>query len=127
MPTTRPDDDMPTLTASRVTRLFTFLNLVAGTPRMRSVILKKLKIDVRSFYRDLEVLRTLDIVITTEGERYSLTTPLSDALARLPFPDPCLSFQEALTLANGRTDAHKKLKARLSNFNGLNLPNGGTN
>lgn len=127
MPTTRPDDDTPTLTASRVTRLFTFLNLVAGTPRMRSVILKKLKIDVRSFYRDLEVLRTLGIVVTTEGERHHLSTPLSDALARLPFPDPGLSFQEAMTLANGRTDAHKKLRARLSSFNGLNLPNGGTN
>ena len=124
MPTTRPDDETPTLTASRVTRLYAFLNLVAGTPRVRSVILRKLKIDVRSFYRDLEVLRTLNIAITAEGERYHLTTPLSEALARLPFPDPGLSFQEAITLANGRTDAHRKLKARLNSFSGLSSSNG---
>ena len=127
MPTPRPEDDTPTLTPTRVTRLYSFLNLVSGTARVRSVILKKLKIDVRSFYRDLEVLRTLDIVITAEGDRYQLSTPLSDALARLPFPDPGLSFQDVITLSNGRTEAHRKLKARLSQFSGLLPPNGGTN
>jgi hypothetical protein len=37
-------------------------------------------------------------------------------VARLPFPDPCLSLGEIRQLAKGRTTAHRKLQARVAQF-----------
>ena len=107
------------VTAARAARLYRLLALVDAAPRVRSVLLKRLKVDLRGFYRDLELLRSLGVAVTADGDRYTLATPLDDALSRLPFPDPGLSLRDALQLAQGgRSDAHRKLRSRIDSFIG---------
>lgn len=106
------------ITGPRAARLYKLLAHVAEADRPRAAILRKLRVDLRGFYRDLELLRSLGIDVHCEGDRYRLLMPLDDALSRLPFPDPGLSLREALLLAEGRTDAHRKLRTRIHSFIG---------
>lgn len=119
----RPHDPPPVVTAQRAARLYRLLSLTAEKAQTRPAILRRLRVDLRGFYRDLELLRTLGIGVITDGDRYQLLGKLDEALARLPFPDPGLSLREALMLCNGRTDAHRKLRTRVNTFIGSN---GGT-
>jgi predicted DNA-binding transcriptional regulator YafY len=114
-----------TLTASRAARLYRLLTLLGAGPQTRAALLRRLKIDVRGFYRDLESLRALGIEVTTSGDepKYALAGELDDALAKLPFPDPGLNVRDALQLANGTTAAHRRLKQRVNSF--LNGTRGG--
>ena len=116
------------LTAQRAARLYRLLTLLGDGPLTRLQITRRLKIDVRGFYRDLESLRGLGIAVETgDDNRYSLAGGLDDALARLPFPDPGLNFRDVQQLAKGETAAHRKLKQRINSFLGGNsrpgLPN----
>lgn len=108
------------VTAPRAARLYRLLALVASAERTRSVILRRLRVDLRGFYRDLELLRSLGVDITCDQDRYRLLMSLDDALACLPFPDPGLSLRDALKLAEGRTDAHRRLRTRINHFIGAN-------
>lgn len=108
----------PGVTAQRAARLYRLLTLTTESPRPRQALLRRLKVDLRGFYRDLEFLRALGIAVASDGDRYRLTGTLDDALARLPFPDPGLSLRDALQLAQGRTDAHRKLRSRIKSFLG---------
>lgn len=113
----------PTLTASRATRLYKMLTLLAEGPQTRQKLLTRLRLDVRGFYRDLEAVRALGIEIAPNHDnKYTLAGDLDEALARLPFPDPGLSVRDALQLANGTTAAHRKLRRRIDAF----LPSAGT-
>jgi len=107
------------LTNPRAARLFRLLSLLGRGPQARQQILRKLHIDVRGFYRDLEALRAIGVEVHTgDDSRYYLTTNLDDALARLPFPDPGLNLRDVQQLAKGDTAAHRKLKQRISSFLG---------
>jgi hypothetical protein len=107
--------DASTLTSARATRLYKLLSLLEGSTRARATLLKKLKVDLRGFYRDVEVLRELGIKIEVEGDRYTLGTTLNEALALLPFPDPGLSFADVLNLSqDGTSTVQKKLRSRLT-------------
>jgi len=107
----------PTLTAARAARLYKLLTLLGKGPQTRRLLLSRLKLDVRGFYRDLEALRGHNIQITAAADnRYELTGTLNDALANLPFPDPGLNVRDALQLAVGTTAAHKKLRLRVNSF-----------
>ncbi len=111
----------PTITPGRAARLYHLLTLTAaGAGRTRPALLKKLKVDVRGFYRDLGFLRELAIEMTCDGDRYRLTGDLDAALDKLPFPDPGLSLRDAILLAEGRTAAHRRLKSRVTSFLGPN-------
>ena len=115
-----------TLTGQRAARLYRLLALLGEGPQTRQQVLRRLKLDVRGFYRDLEALRGLGIEVHTgDDNRYSLTVALDDALARLPFPDPGLNFRDVQQLAKGDTAAHRKLKQRISSFlgNGIRSAN----
>jgi predicted DNA-binding transcriptional regulator YafY len=114
-----------TLTASRAARLYRLLTLLGAGPQTRAALLRRLKIDVRGFYRDLESLRALGIDVSTSGDdpKYALDGELDDALEKLPFPDPGLNVRDALQLANGTTAAHRRLKQRVNSF--LNGTRGG--
>lgn len=113
------------VTSQRAGRLFRLLNLIGEAPRKRSVLLRKLKVDRRGFYRDLEFLRSLNVEITSDGDTYTLVGTVEDALIHLPFPDPGLSFQDVLMLASGgRSAAHRKLKSRLDIFTGPSVVGG---
>jgi hypothetical protein len=108
-----------TLTAQRAARLYRLVTLLGHGPQTRQQILRRLKLDVRGFYRDLEALRGLGVEVTPgEDNRYWLAGDLDDALARLPFPDPGLNFWDVQQLAKGDTLAHRKLRQRINSFLG---------
>jgi hypothetical protein len=107
------------LTPPRAARLYRLLTLLGHGPQPRPALLRKLKLDVRGFYRDLEALRGLGIEIHPDAQaRYGLTGELDDALAHLPFPDPGLSVGDALQLSNGASPAHRRLRRRVNDFLG---------
>lgn len=111
----------PALTPQRASRLYRLLTLLAAAPQTRASLLRKLGLDVRGFYRDLEALRGLGIEVATDpGNKYALTHDLDDALSRLPFPDPGLNVRDVQLLAEGNTAAHRKLRQRINSF--LNAP-----
>ena len=106
-----------TLTPLRAARLYRLLTLLGHGPQTRAALLRRLKIDVRGFYRDVEALRTLGIEVAAgDDTKYTLTGELDGALAKLPFPDPGLNVRDALELAKGSTSAHRKLKQRVNSF-----------
>jgi predicted DNA-binding transcriptional regulator YafY len=98
------------VTADRAARLYQLLQLLGRRPRPRDSLLRRLNLNVRGFYRDLETLHKLGIMIEFGRRGYTLLTAPQEALSRLPFPDPGLTFAEALELSRGRTAAHRKLK-----------------
>jgi hypothetical protein len=118
------DASAVTLTPLRAARLYRLLTLLGTGPQTRNFLLRRLRLDVRGFYRDLETLELLGIEVRTTGDepRYSLAGELDGALAKLPFPDPGLNVRDALQLANGNTAAHRKLRQRVNSF--LNGPRG---
>jgi hypothetical protein len=71
-------------------------------------------LDIRGFYRDLELLRTAHIEVPLKEDRYALVGSVKEAIARLPFPDPHLTLGEAKELAKGRSPAHRKLKKQVN-------------
>jgi DNA-binding transcriptional ArsR family regulator len=101
------------VTVERGVRLYRLLKFLGGGPKTRTALTRHLGLDVRGFYRDLDVLRKAGITVTLEKQRYTLVEDLDDALTRLPFPDPHLTLGEAGQLAKGRTLAHRKLKGQI--------------
>jgi hypothetical protein len=97
------------VTTDRFVRLYRLVQLLAAGPATRDTLARRLRLDVRGFYRDLELLRTAGIDVAVASGRYSLAGRGADALTHLPFPDPRLSLGEAQTLAKGRTAAHRRL------------------
>jgi predicted DNA-binding transcriptional regulator YafY len=112
--TTRPAPPRTSVTAERFARLYRLLQMLAPGAQTRAVIIRRLKLDVRGFYRDLVFLRAAGINVTLTGGRYGLADALDDALARLPFPDPRLTLGEARQLARGRTLAHRHLQQEIN-------------
>ena len=105
----------PVVTASsvsleRAARLYRLVGYLGDGARTRSQILSKLKIDIRTFYRDLELLRVCNIDVTLDNRKYALIHPARKSLLALPFPDPCLTLGEAQQLAKGRSMIHQKLR-----------------
>jgi hypothetical protein len=68
---------------------------------------------MRTFYRDLNFLAASDIQVRTWHGHYELLSPLPEALRRLPFPPPELSFADVIELTKGRGPARQKLRAQL--------------
>jgi len=106
------------VTAQRAGRLCKLLRLLRNGPQTRLALARRLKLDVRGFYRDLEWLRQFGIPVVMEDGRYCLDEDADKAIARLPFPDPQLTLGEAAQLAKGRTAAHRKLKALVAAITG---------
>jgi predicted DNA-binding transcriptional regulator YafY len=98
------------LTAQRAARLCKLLRLLRTGPQTRAALTRRLALDVRGFYRDLEWLRKFGISVVMADGRYRLDEDAEKAIARLPLPDPQLTLGEASQLAKGRTAAHRKLK-----------------
>jgi predicted DNA-binding transcriptional regulator YafY len=98
------------LTATRLARLYRLLSLIATKASGREQLLKKLKIDLRSFYRDLEKIRELGIRVSLTDGQYRLQETLDAAAEKIPFPDPQFSLGEVLLLSEGTTAAHERLR-----------------
>ncbi|HLJ95544.1 MAG TPA: hypothetical protein VKU02_20370 [Gemmataceae bacterium] len=101
------------VTAERAQRLYRLLQLLGIGPQSRASVTRRLRLDVRGFYRDLKLLRAAGIAVPLRNGRYTLEESVPAATNRLPFPDPHLTLGEAIQLAKGRSLAHRKLKAQI--------------
>jgi hypothetical protein len=101
------------VTEERFARFHRLLKYLGSGPKTRERLIKHLRLDVRGFYRDLEVLRSSDIQVALEEGRYRLKEGLASALERLPFPDPRLTLGQARQLAKGRSPAHRVLQEQI--------------
>jgi hypothetical protein len=110
---TRSSIGAKSVTAERAARLYRLLHLLGTGPHSRSTLIRRLRLDVRGFYRDLELLRSAGIIVSLQKRRYALEEPVDKASGHLPFPDPRLNLGEALQLAKGRSAAHRKLKGQI--------------
>jgi predicted DNA-binding transcriptional regulator YafY len=118
MAKTSDRDETNGIASHRASRLYKLVTLIGEKAKTRETLLRKLKIDVRCFYRDLEFLRLLGIAIATTAGEYHLGGSLEDALGRIPFPDPCFSVRDAIQLVNGSAAVKKKLKKKLESVIG---------
>ena len=103
----------PAVTAERFRRLVRLVQLLGEAPRNRGQLLAHLKLDIRGFYRDLELLRSMGVIITLSNGMYHLTGAPDDVLPRLPFPDPRLTLGEMRQLARGRSHLHEALQRQI--------------
>ena len=106
------------ITVKRAARLLRLIRLLGTGPKSRPAILRRLHVDIRTFYRDLVFLRDCRIAVGFEGGRYSLELKPQAAIDQLPLPDPGLTLGEARLLAKGRTQAHAKLRKLLQSIEG---------
>jgi predicted DNA-binding transcriptional regulator YafY len=105
----KPITPVATVTTERFVRLYRMVKLLAGGSQTRETLTRRLHLDVRGFYRDLDLLRSSGVSITLTEGRYTLEQNTEDALALLPFPDPRLTLGAAQTLAKGRSPVHRAL------------------
>ena len=104
------NDEAGALSPERAGRLYRLLGAAEGAPQPRAALVKSLKVGLRTLYRDIELLRQLGVALETGDEGYELKQPFDDALALIPFPNPKLTFADAVQLQRGRTKAHRRLK-----------------
>lgn len=97
------------VTPERFVRLFRMVKLLAGSAQTRGALARRLHLEVRGFYRDLDLLRSSGESVTLTAGRYTLEQDLDDAFALLPLPDPHLTLGAAKTLAKGRSPVHRAL------------------
>ena len=109
----RSEPGHPSVSAERAGRLFRMLTLLGVGPQSRTALTRRLRLGVRGFYRDLEVLRESGIEVTLANGKYALVDGAGPAIERLPFPDPGLTLGEARLLARGRSEGHKKIRQQL--------------
>lgn len=105
----KPTPVAVSVTPERFLRLYRLVRLLADGPQTREIIARRLRLDVRGFYRDLELLRSVGVTVTLQTGRYQLAQGVEDALALLPFPDPRLTLGAVRTLAKGRSIVHRAL------------------
>src|SRR5208337_1758601 len=82
------------ITLQRAARLHRLVWLLAETPRTRDAILSHLNIGLRTFYRELELLKRCGVKVRHRNKQYTLLATAKHAEGRLPFPDPQPSFAE---------------------------------
>jgi hypothetical protein len=109
-PAQPPAPERAAVTEERFVRLRRMVLLLAEGPQGRLGLARALGIDVRGFYRDLELLRGAGVPVTLAEGRYGLEGDADAALDRLPFPDPRLTLGEARQLARGRGPANRRLR-----------------
>lgn len=102
------------VTTERASRLYRLVKMLGSGPQTREVLTKRLRLNVRGFYRDLDLLRQYGLTLPMKDRRYTLEEDVEAALARLPLPDPQLTLGEAILLAKGRSHAHLKLKSQIA-------------
>ena len=88
-----------------------YVALLAERPHDRESLLTGLGVGLRTFYRELDMLRRCGIKVQRADRAYNLKTTAEDAQGRLPFPDPQFSFAEMVgtrpTPGRGRPPAQR--------------------
>jgi predicted DNA-binding transcriptional regulator YafY len=97
------------ITLGRAARLHRLVTMLEIGPTVREKLLDHLTIGLRTFYRELDLLKKCGIKVRRDGKTYRLTSTKSEAEGRLPFPDPQLSFAEMAELASHPGEAAKRL------------------
>jgi hypothetical protein len=108
-PAAKPASPVAGITPDRFVRLYRMVKLLATGGQTRETLTRRLRLDVRGFYRDLDLLRSSGVAVTLTAGRYVLEQDVESALALLPFPDPHLTLGAAKTLAKGRSSVHRAL------------------
>lgn len=108
------EPDKASVTPERAARLYRLLEVLRDGPQTRGALMRRLRLDMRGFYRDLDTLRKAGVNVQLEGRRYQLTGRADEIALLLPFPDPHLTLGEAQILARGRTRAHRLLKQQIN-------------
>ena len=90
------------ISARRAARMYRLVTTLAKGGRSRAHLIRLGRAGMRTFYRDLTLLERFAIDIQFSGSRYRLRTPVKDALSRLPFPSPKLSFADVIALTKNR-------------------------
>jgi hypothetical protein len=93
----------------RAARLHRLVRFLAEGPRNRMAILSELRIGLRTFYRELELLKRCGVKVRLRTKDYVLLATAEQAEGRLPFPDPQLSFAEMSELAGCDCPAGRRL------------------
>jgi hypothetical protein len=68
-----------------------------------------MRIGLRTFYRELELLKRCGVKVRFKTKLYILVSTAEQAEGRLPFPDPQLSFAEMAELARCDCGAGRRL------------------
>jgi hypothetical protein len=97
------------ITLGRASRLHRLVRMLAAGPTVRDELLDRLAIGLRTFYRELDLLKRCGIKVKREGKQYHLGATVAEAEGRLPFPDPQLSFAEMAELAAHPGPASRRL------------------
>jgi predicted DNA-binding transcriptional regulator YafY len=97
------------ITLQRAARLHHLVTFLAGSPRTRVHILAHLRIGLRTFYRELELLKRCGVRVKHKAKLYHLLATAEESEGRLPFPDPQLSFAEMAELARCDSSAGRRL------------------
>ncbi len=106
------------ISLARASRLHRLVTIIAAGPRTREQLLRDLKIGLRTFYRELELLRRCGVRVRLVSKEYRLAGSVAEAETRLPFPDPQLSFAEMAELARCPGDSGQRLGALLESVVG---------
>ena len=99
----------PKVTLGRAARLHRFVRLLTEESRKREAILQELRIGLRTFYRELKLLKRCGISVQRKGRMYALRTTAEAVEGRLPFPDPQLNFAEMFELVRCPGPAAQRL------------------
>jgi predicted DNA-binding transcriptional regulator YafY len=112
-PPAAPSAELPAVTRERFARLYKLVHYLGGGAKTRESLTAHLGLDVRGFYRDLEVLRAFGVEVALAAGLYTLTASGEELLARLPYPDPHLTLGEMQQLAKGRTLIHRRVREQI--------------
>jgi hypothetical protein len=110
------DAEKSSVTSERAARLYRLLEVLSNGTHTRRALMRRLRLDIRGFYRDLDTLRRAGITVALDGRHYRLQGTVANAVDLLPFPDPHLTLGDAKLLAKGRTRAHRVLKQQLKSI-----------
>jgi hypothetical protein len=98
------------ITLQRASRLHRLVRFLAESPRARSAILSDLRIGLRTFYREVDLLNRCGVKVRHKTKLYHLLPAGPEPVeGRLPFPDPQLSFAEMAELAQCPCPAGRRL------------------
>src|SRR3954451_10356702 len=103
----------PVLTPDRATRLCKMLVALGHGPQPKQILVKKLKVEERGFFRDLRLMRQLGIHVASNNRGYVLASSLNDAVRRLPVTGLQISLADAVEISHGHLPSQRRLRRQL--------------
>ena len=98
------------ITLARASRLYRLVGVLDEANASRERLLTRLGFGLRTFYRELELLKKCGIKVKQTGKVYELQSESrEEAQGHLPFPDPQLSFADMAELSSYPGSASKRL------------------